>query len=1007
MAHEYLRLRPAFPGLRGVHDRGARAGFAGLVRSIVTVLGTGAVTHAVGERPAGCSDSSASRAEPKSRSQEPAASSRLGAYAQVVTGTTRGDPTFELIGREAERDRVAAVLDPLDERGGGALLVRGEAGIGKSSLLQYARERVSATGVRPLGTVGVESEAELAFAGLHQLLDPIAELVEALPDPRRRALQAAFGIAGEFEPDPFLVALAAHQLIREAASSAPIVLLVDDAQWLDRSTLGVLTFIARRVESEPVALVAAVRVGYPTPLERAHLPGLELQRLSAPAAAELLDRDAPDLHPVLRARVLAEAAGNPLALVELARSLPATPDWHERLSPTPTTLTARLERAFATRLHEVPDATQLGLLAAALDPRASLAELIEAASMLHGSRVELEALDPAMEAGLAQVVETGLRFGHPLIRSAVRQAARPAQLHEMYAALAEVVADPERRLWHQAMATVGPDDEIAQALDEHAAAARRRGAVTVAAAALERAAALTADPHTKGERLVRAAEIAHELGLAEVATRLLAEAEVLDVGPLEAARLAWLRQMITGDVWFEPGAAKTFVSIAGRMRDGGDADMALRSLVPIAHRSWWTRTRERTRRYLVDAAQSMGVADDPRLLAILALAHPELTGPAVRRRVSRIRRSEVADPIHAMYVGIAAEKAGDFAAGAAFLGRGLAHLREQGRLGMLTQALVHYAWAATYAGDWERAAAAAAEAAGLARDTNQPQYGLTGELVGALAAALRGTEPDLEAMLAKPERALRAMKGGPLLAPAHLARGAAALGDGRHEEAFHHLWPVFDENAPEFHRFMRWPAVLDLAEAAVGSGQTRRLHDVLAELEPIVERSAPPILCVGLACARPLTAPDAEAEPLFLTALEQDLSDFPFQRARTLFSYGRWLRRRRRSTESREPLRAAADSFEALGASHWRQRARQELRATGETIGPHADARDRLTAQELQIAQLAAQGLSNRAIGERLFLSHRTIGSHLYRIFPKLGITARSQLRDALAAAAGEREPVA
>jgi DNA-binding CsgD family transcriptional regulator len=250
------------------------------------------------------------------------------------------------------------------------------------------------------------------------------------------------------------------------------------------------------------------------------------------------------------------------------------------------------------------------------------------------------------------------------------------------------------------------------------------------------------------------------------------------------------------------------------------------------------------------------------------------------------------------------------------------------------------------------------------------------------------------------------MKGGPLLAPAHLARGAEALGDGRHAEAFRHLWPVFDDAAPEFHRFMRWPAVLDLVEAGVHSGRSERLTEVLAELETIAARSEPPALCVGLTCARPLTARDDEAAALFSSALEEDLTDFPFQRARTLFSFGRWLRRQRRSADSREPLRAAVELFDAVGATRWSQRARQELRATGETIGPHADARDRLTAQELQIAQLAADGLSNREIGERLFLSHRTIGSHLYRIFPKLEITARSQLRDVLAAATRERQPV-
>ena len=213
-----------------------------------------------------------------------------------------------------------------------------------------------------------------------------------------------------------------------------------------------------------------------------------------------------------------------------------------------------------------------------------------------------------MAAELVEVVGMEVRFRHPLIRSAVRQAALPAQLHAMYGALAEVVNDPERGLWHRAMAAVGPDDAIAQALDDHAASARRRGAVMVAAAALERAAALTADPHSKGERLVRAAEIAHELGLVAVARRLLAEAEPINVGALETARLAWLRQMISGDVWFEPGAAKTFVTIAEQMRDGGDADMALRSLVPIAHRSWWTRTRPRTRQYLVDTADASASA---------------------------------------------------------------------------------------------------------------------------------------------------------------------------------------------------------------------------------------------------------------------------------------------------------------------------------------------------------------------------------------------------------------
>jgi DNA-binding CsgD family transcriptional regulator len=558
------------------------------------------------------------------------------------------------------------------------------------------------------------------------------------------------------------------------------------------------------------------------------------------------------------------------------------------------------------------------------------------------------------------------------------------------------------------MSAEGCDEEIATALEDHARAARGRGAVTAAGAALERAAALTADPQRKGERLLAAAEVAHELGLVDVVRPLLEQAEPLDLGSREAARLAWLQQMISGNVWFEAGAAKTFVTIAQRMRDGGDSDLALRSLVPIAHRCWWTRPRAMTRQYLVDAAMGMGVPDDdPRVLAVIALAHPEMTGPSVLRRISHMRLHEVADPVAAMYVGIAAEKAGDFAVGARFLARAVGGLREQVRLGSLTQALVHLGWAATHTGDWGAAGAAAAEAAELARDTRQPQYGLTAELIAGLVTALRGTEPDIEGVLAEPERTLLAMKSGPLLATAHLARGAAALGDGRHDHAFSHLWPVFDDTDQAFHRFMRWSAVLDLVESAVGSGQADKVKDVIADLEAIATRSEPPILRAGLTCARPLMAGDADAEGLFGAALARDLTAHPFLHARTQLSFGRWLRRQRRSADSRAPLRNSVALFDALGATLWGKRARQELRATGETIGRRTqDARDRLTAQELQIARLATEGLSNREIGERLFLSHRTIGSHLYRIFPKLGITGRAQLRNALMATASDEKAV-
>ena len=922
---------------------------------------------------------------------------------RVPSALRSSSSTRYLIGRQAETDQLDTLIDDMR---GGAVLISGEAGIGKSALLDHARARANEAGAQTLLTVGVESEAEFAFAGMHQLLRAVIGQAELLPSPQRGALDAAFGIRRDLEPDPFLVALAAHRLICGAAEARPLALIVDDAHWLDRSTLGVLTFIARRLEGESVILIIAVRDGYVNPFRDVRLPCVRLERLSTGAAAELLDHTEPDLHPVIRAHLLDQAAGNPLALVELARALPSSVGARERLSSTSATLTARLEQAFAARLHGLSDETHVMLLAAALDGRASLHEVARAASELRGEATALSALDPAVEASLVSIADAELRFRHPLVRSAVRQAAPPVRVLEMYGALARVVVDPERRLWHRAMAAVGHDEGLATELEAHAALARRRGAVAVAAAALERAAALTAAPARKGERLVRAAEIAYELGLIETARGLLQRVKPAEVGSLEVARSAWLQHMISGEIWVQPGAAKTFVAIATQMVSGGDADMALRSLVPIAHRCWWTRPRARTREYVVDAAESCGVPDDdPRLLAVIALAHPELTGPKVLEHVSRMRLGEVADPVVEMYLGIAAEKAGDFVRGERLLARAVERLREQGRVVVLTQALVHLAWTATYLGNWSTAAAAGVDGGRLARDSRQPQYGFTGEVVAALAMAMRGVEQDLESKLAEPERRLLAMNGGPMLAPVHLARGAAALGDGRHDEAFRHLWPVFDESDPVFHRFMRWPAVLDLVEAGCHGENVGLVKQVVGELDEIASHSSPPVLCAGLACARPLVAADGEAEQLFREAIGQDWGGYRFLRARTLFSFGCWLRRERRGVESRKPLRDAIDLFDALDATRWSMRARQELRATGETIGPRTpDARDRLTSQELQIAQLAAEGLSNREIGERLFLSHRTIGSHLYRIFPKLEITSRTELRDALATETSEAD---
>jgi hypothetical protein len=391
----------------------------------------------------------------------------------------------------------------------------------------------------------LESNQRLSsLAGLHQLLHPIIGLIDTCLPRSFEAIDAAFGVSEELEaPDLFASRLPPSSLCVTPLTRSPVVLIVDDAQWLDHSSMDALAFVARRLESEPVILVAAVRAGHATPFDGAHLATLDLERLSASAAATLLDQTAPELHPILRARVLSEAAGNPLALVELARIATNAAEDYERIAPAPTTLTARL-RGFASRLRDLPAVTCAALLVAALDSRVSLKRSSAACSRFKNS-ASVGVLEPALDAALIEVVEGAVRFRHPLIRSAVRLAAGPGQVQATYAALATIVDNPERRLWHRAMAAEGPDEEIATALESHARAAGRRGAVTVAGAALERAAALTADPHRKRARLVSAAEIAYELGLAAAVRRLIQQAETLDRDPMDSARLAWLRQMVT------------------------------------------------------------------------------------------------------------------------------------------------------------------------------------------------------------------------------------------------------------------------------------------------------------------------------------------------------------------------------------------------------------------------------------------------------------------------------
>jgi DNA-binding CsgD family transcriptional regulator len=907
----------------------------------------------------------------------------------VMSTASRPAP---LVGRGSELRFLGGLLERVRD-GGGAVVVRGEAGIGKSALLAQAARLAAAQQVRILTTTGVHSEAQIAFAGLYQLLRPVLDQVDRLPQPQRSAVLAAFGRTDTAVPDLYLIALATLSMLGEAATQAPILLVVEDAHWLDRASADVLVFVARRLDFEPVVMLAALRDGFAGSFEDSGLPELALARLDRASAELVVDTRAPDLRPEVRERVLREAAGNPLALVELPAVLDAGDAW----APTALLpLTARLEQTFAARMSGLPTATRAVLLVAALNNSEALSETLAAATMIAGARCTVDDLVPAIVARLVEADSERLRFLHPLMRSAIHQRSTIGQRHRAHAALARVLThDDDRRVWHRAASKAGPDDDIAAELEAAAVRAQRRGGIAAGAAALERAAGLSRDPVLRGERLLRAAELAFELGQHDVVVRLLTEADQVELSERQRWRTAWIRDSFDDGVLGRAQAAWSLAQIAERAAVE-DPDLALNLLYGAALRCWWTEPGVEARASVVAAAGRVPVDErDPRLLVVLAYTAPiECGGVAL----DRLRRPAFGgDGRAARMLGNAAMAVGAFDLAAGFFARSLADLRAQGRLGLLARALALQAWSCAHLVDLSVAMPAADEAYRLARDTSQPLVAATARVTQALLAALRGDQDGADSLAAEAEKASLPGAAHAVLAAVQLARGLAALGDGRHGDAVAELRRIYDPADPAYHGAIRCFAVGDVVEAAVRSGQPDAVSGLVAEMTAVARRTPSPALHTGLRYAGALLTDDSEAGPLFEATLRADLGAWPFPRARAQLGYGEWLRRQRRVADSRAYLRAARETFDALGTIPWGDRARAELRASGETSRRRVpDARDQLTPQELQIAQLAASGLTNREIGQRLYLSHRTISSHLHRIFPKLGVASRSALRAAL-----------
>jgi DNA-binding CsgD family transcriptional regulator len=887
-----------------------------------------------------------------------------------------------LVGREAEVERLASLLDGIGD-GGGALVLYGEPGIGKSRLLAVAAGLARDRGFTVLSAAGVQSEAHLPFAGLHQLVRPLRFRAADLPAAQRAVLDAAFGLGQGPAPERFQIAMAVLDLLGEVATDAPLLVLAEDAQWLDRPTTEVLAFVARRLQSDPIVLLAAVREGYPSPLVDAGLPQHRLDGLAPAEAMTLLDASAQQLSPALRDRLLSEAAGNPLALTELPLTAGA---------PGSLPLTQRLEQAFAARVSELPAATRLLLLVAALSDDERLSDIVDAAGLVAGSTMGLELLEPAAQAAIVDLDLHGVRFRHPLIRSAVRQSASLAQRRRVHEALAEVLhGEPDRRVWHRAALISGTHEQIASELEEAAGRARRRGALAVAVSALQRAAELS-PPGPRAGRLLAAAELAFELGQRDLVLPLLREVEHLDPDPVQRARATWIEEVVWTRPLGDATRAAALIAAAEQAGRAGDRDLQLNLAWLVASRAWLADPAPRV---LIEAADRMGNPEsaDLRILAIQAYADPFGKAPAILRRLRAAAADVHRDTDAARFLGPAAVAVGAFDIAATFLSEAVDGLRTQGRLGHLPRMLTLQGRMAAHVADWGVAIPAAEEARRLATELREPQWVAAADAVGSAIAGMRGDRDAAERAAARAESIAVPTGANLTIAFAQFGRIFAALGAGRHGDAYEAAERLFDPASPAHHPIIACWLIGDLAEAALHTGRADEARARVKQVEAASGDIPGTCIAVGLLHAR------AVLGGRFDEALGTDLSHWPVQRARLLLAYGQWLRRQRRVAESRTPLRNARDAFDAMDCAAWGDQARRELRASGESSRRRDLApRDQLTAQELQIAQLAAQGLSNRDIAQRLYLSHRTIGTHLYRVFPKLGITSRGELSSALSA---------
>lgn len=868
---------------------------------------------------------------------------------------------------------------------GDGLLLHGDPGIGKSTLLAYAREQAADALV--LSAAGVAAESGLGYGFLQQLLAPVLPLTASLPAPQAEALGTALGQRASGPPDPFLVALAVLSLLSEAAAERTVLCLADDLHWADQPSLSVLSFTARRLTAERVLLLASGRTAVVKGLRETRLGGLD------PAdAAELLDQRAP-MAPAVRDALVRAAEGNPLALTELPDGLTAAQLAGKVPLPDPLPLPGELERTFAGKIRGLPPRARTMALVCAAAGSADLATTLRAAAGLGVGEAMQETLD-----SLDGILRADGTFRHPLVRSAAYYSAGSAERRAAHRALA-AVSDSDRRAWHLAEAATGPDAEAAAALEASAGHALRRSGHAAAADALERAARLSAEPGDALRRLAAAADAAWRAGDLTRTAALLDRGDRLPVRDAGIRlRMSYLRGLIELRSGL-PGDGLALLLPAAADAAASDSRLAVEMLAAAGECAF-------------QAGDSVGARDAAQAMAKLADADdgPHMVLARLYRAVSPVTAGQPPAPLDAalgeleriddpdllargggMVYGL-----GDYALARRLRLKAVARARALGAAGTLAWALRsltmdelsrdRYTWAEAYA----------SEGLSLAVETGQPNLACQHRAFLAQAAGFRGAG-DVARQLA--EQVLTEAAGRGLRGTAALARLGLVnleLARGRPEEALAHLDTLL---AHATLGGVALHATPDLVEAAVRAGRpplaASRLPAYLAWAETSDTAEAHALACR----CRALLAGPGEADELFGSALRWHRSaDRPLQAARTALLFGEHLRRDRRRVAARGQLRFALDEFTSLGAMAWAERAAAELRATGETVRP-GPAQSPLTPQELQIARLVSDGLTNRDVGAQLFISPRTVDHHLRNIYRKLGISSRTELVRLLPAA--------